>query len=168
LYTLAGPAAAGIYSSAQKLVSVLPQVAGAVEGVFATKFSDANTYRQYFYEYLRVVTILCIGVLGAMLFAPIIVPLFFGNKYLDSIGVFQVLLFGIVFFFFSGPPAAAILYRYSKPSCHLFNSALGLGVSLVAYFILIPSLGPTGAGWAFVIASAVVMVANYLWLKFIR
>ncbi len=158
VYFLAGGQAAGIYSSAQKLVSVLPQVGAAIEGVFAPKLSRQEDFQPIFKNYL---TIILLGIAGLLLVIPLsgsILTFLWGSKYAAATGVFQLLLLGMVFFFLSGPFIAVILYRFGKSNVHFVGNAIQLAVSLGLYFFLVPKLGAVGAALSFIAAQVTIFL----------
>lgn len=155
VFVLAGPVATGVYSSAQKLASVFQQIAVAIEGVFAPKLSGLENSKHHFRDYLTVVVLVILGVLILIPVSPILVPIIFGSGYVQAVGVFQVLLIATALFFASGPFTAAVLYKHGMAKYHLVVTAVTLGATLTAYFILIPPLGAVGAGLVFVINALV-------------
>ncbi len=143
LYALTSPAIVGIYSAAQKLTSVLPQIAAAIDSVFAPKFSQkiAATFR----EYLSLVIIVSLSLVFAALVAPWLAPIIFGGQYVAASGVLTVLLLSFIPLFLAGPFAGKILYAFGKPKYYLVTAAVSFPVSLAGYFLLIPVFGATGA-----------------------
>lgn len=166
VFALAGPAATGYYSSAQKLASVFQQIAAAIEGVFAPKFARLEDYRRHFTDYLRVVGLVIVGVLVLIPLSSILLPLFFGVGYLAAVGVFQILLVATVLFLASGPFATVVLYKHGLANYHLAVTAVSFIFSLVAYFLLIPRFGVIGAGGVFVVNALVTLLGFiFIWKK---
>lgn len=143
IFILAGSSVTGIYTSAQKLVSVFSQIAASLDGVFAPKFSaeKKNPLR----EYVTISILVSLGLLLIPLFSGFFIPLIFGQKYLPAVPIFNLLSLALIPFFLSGPFSAAVLYRFGKSSYHLIISAGQLAVSVLGYFIFIPIMGVNGA-----------------------
>ncbi|MCL4397626.1 oligosaccharide flippase family protein [Patescibacteria group bacterium] len=151
LYLLGGAAVTGIYSSAQKLLSVFAQVAAALEGVFSPKLSTISQQTKAFRDYILISFLASLGMLATIIVSGIVIPLVFGNKYLEAIPAFNWMLVGMVFFFLSGPFTAVVLYQKGKSVWHLTGSAMQLIVSIALYFGLIPRFGIWGAVTAYIL-----------------
>lgn len=150
LYVLGGAGVTGLYSSAQKLISVFAQVAAAVEGVFAPKLSRQE--RRSFRDYILVALLAGIGTLSAGIVSGLVIPLMFGAKYTETVPIFNWLLVGMVFFLFSGPFTAVVLYQKGKSGYHLAGSALQLVLTVGLFTALVPSLGVWGAVATFIVS----------------
>lgn len=162
LYWLAGPVAAGLYSSAARLVSVTAQVAAAVEAVYAPKLAASPTGQKHFRDYLLLAGALAVGVLVIIPVCPFLVPVIFGPKYVPSITVLQILLVSSAVFFLAGPFSTVILYRFGKSSYHFVGSLVNLAVLLILYFLLVPAFGATGAALTSLIGNIVLLVVLFL------
>lgn len=162
IFLLSGPTATGIYASAQKLASVFLQINAAIDGVFAPKFSTTKETKKVIKEYLFLTVIIALGLLIFLPVSPIIINFIFGSKYIFAIKIFQIMILGIIFIFFSAPFAGAILYRFGKSSYHLIISAGQLIVSVVLYFLLVPSLGAAGAAMGFALTN-LLAIGGYLY-----
>ncbi len=160
VYALAGPAATGIYSSAQKLSSVFPQLVASVEGVFTPKFSRDKEITKSFKDYLWITAGLVALLILAMLLSPFVINLLFGQKYAGAVGIFVLLLIGMVFFSLAGPYTAKVVYYLGRTDLHLLSSVLQLFLGVILYFLLIPPLGADGAAITFI------AVNIFLWLFF--
>lgn len=155
IFILAGGQAAGIYASAQKLVSVLPQIAASLEGVFAPKFSQEKGVNHNFRDYLFLTMAISIGLIATTSLSSLLIPALFGQKYLAAIPVFNLLLISFVPFFLSGAPAAGILYGFGKVKYHLFVSVAALICSVALYFYLVP-------GWKEIGAATTAIIINFI------
>lgn len=155
IYSLAGAEAVGIYSAAQKLVSVIPQIAASLEGVFAPKFSKKENFAQNFREYLIISLVFGLSLLILLFFSAPILTLIFGPKYKDSVKIFNLLILGLVFLVISGPFATKVLYFYSKSKYHFFNSLVQLFLTLTLLFIFVPKYQEVGAAIVFILVNFV-------------
>lgn len=165
VYFLSGEMFAGVYSSAQKLVSVFPQIAAAVEGVFAPKYSLGKSYSRLFRQYLLISAVGAAGVVGLMPMGRIIIPVLLGESYLGSVVVFQILLVAMVFVFLSGPFAATILYYQGKPVRHLAVAVVSFLATFGLYLYFVPWWGAVGAAAATVGGGAVAFCLYVLLAK---
>lgn len=154
VFSLAGPFQAGLYSSAQKIATIFPQVAASLDSVFSPKLALSKTH---FKNYLIIASVAAVGTLTLIPFANLILALL-GDKYLVAASTFEVLLIGMSIFIFSGPFGATILYHYGKAKVYFINGVLQLTVALISYLILVPRLGSIGAALVFVTTSFVSLV----------
>lgn len=158
LYAFTGPVAVGIYSSAQKLASIVPQVAGAVESVFAPKLAKGQSV---FKDYFLIALFVGFGLMIASFLSPwLILP--FGPKYAQSAPVLAIFLLGFIPFFLSGPFAASILYKFAKSRWHFFVNFGGLITSVALYFLLIPVFKEYGAAITIVCTNSVTFLLYFL------
>jgi len=160
LYALAGPVSVGIYSSAQKLVSVLPQISGAIDAVFAPKLSQKRDI--VFREYILITVILSIGLLFSTVFSDIAIS-FLGSQFKLAGPVLRIYLIAFIPFFLAGPFAGAILYRYGKSNYHLIVSAFTLAISLAAQFILILNFKELGAVVSVAVVNMIILF-SYIYI----
>lgn len=149
LYLLGGAQITGIYSSAQKLLSVFSQLAGSLEGVFAPKLS-APENKTPLKEYFLITGIVAILTLILIPFSGFIIPVILGAKYNGAIPVFNLLLIGIVFFYLAGPFTAVVLYQKGKSAYHLIGSVIQLVINVSLFLVLIPNFGIWGAVVTFI------------------
>lgn len=162
IYFLGGAFVAGIYSSAQKLSSVFLQIAVSLENVFSPKFSQNLNYQQHFRDYFIVVFLAGISLVALILISPIIIPLFLGLKYVNAIGVFQIILLGLIPFFISGPFVAGILYRFGKSDYHLVINFGQLLFSLLGYYLLVPLMGGIGVAITVSVVNFMSLIGSFL------
>lgn len=148
IFALAGPTAAGVYSSAQKLTSVIPQIAANIEGVFSPKFSTGESFAKHFRDFRNIITFFSLALLAGTLFAGPITYLIYGEKFTSSVPVLQILLLASIIFLMVGPYSTAVVYRFSKSSYHFLASICQLAIVVVLYFALIPIWGSVGAAVA--------------------
>ncbi len=154
VFSLAGPFQAGLYSSAQKISTIFPQVASSLDSVFAPKLASS---KDHFRNYLVIASIASIGTLILIPFASLVLGLL-GDKYLVATNTFQVLLIGMSVFILTGPFGSTILYHYGKAKTYFINGLFQLVVALVSYLILVPRFGSIGAASVFVITSLVSLI----------
>ena len=153
VFMFSGPVAAGLYASAQRLGSIIPQINASIEGVFAPKLAKGENKKE-FRQYILLAVAAAMGVFLVIPFAGNLVTLVFGQKYLPAIGVFQLILLGMVFVFLTGPFSAATLYRFGKANWHFASSLWQLVLSVILYWFFVPRFGATGAAMVFALVQA--------------
>ena len=92
----------GIYSAGMAFAMLLNRIIGSTYPIIFAKgvnISDHDDYSKKIQVLFRVMTpILVIGVLLLFFLLPFLLPIIFGNKYVDSILITQILLFGFLAF----------------------------------------------------------------------
>lgn len=151
----------GIYGAANQLVSVVPQIIGALGVVAAPKFAGFINIKQmleYFKKFQLMV--LGLGLLG-LLSIPLsfyAIPLLYGASYAETVLPFIILLLAMLVFLISVPVHNSIIYYFGKPQVFVW---IGIGHLLIITFLgylLILSYGVIGAAVAVLIG----MLFNFL------
>lgn len=156
----------GLYSAANQLVYIVPQIVGALGTVIAPKF--AGMAKANVVGYLKKTQLLVLGLafLGLMS-APVVaffVPLVFGSNYVGSIPPFYVLLAAMLVFLISVPVHNVILYYYSRPR-FFFWLALGHLIIVGAVgWVLVSGFGMMGAAFTVLIGSLFNFAVPALWV----
>ena len=100
-------------------------------------------------------------VLGILTTARVLVPWVLGSQYEESARLLPWLAGYIVSaplaVFFAG----SVLYALGRHRQYLISTAVGAGVAVTAYFVLVPLAGLRGASIAFVLGEAAVAFAAY-------
>jgi O-antigen/teichoic acid export membrane protein len=94
----------GIYSAAYKLFGAVASFAFVISSYYASNISffftnnDTNKIKDFYYkERLIIITICSIGHLLVILFSKPLILILFGEQYLESVKVFNILMIGSVF-----------------------------------------------------------------------
>lgn len=153
VFSLAGPASAGLYASAQRIASVLPQISTAIDNVFSPKLAKSENSSHYFKQYLVLAVIASVTLLICIPFAGLLISLTFGQAYLPAIPAFQIILLGFSVFLLSGPFTSSVIYRFGRTKLNVISSLGQFVISIVSMSLLIPPLGAVGAALAFVITN---------------
>lgn len=155
VFSLAGAQAAGLYSSAQRLSSVLPQIAGAVDGVFSPKVAQTGKEQaqKHFFEYLFLAVFLAVALLVAIPFTQLALTLVFGSQYQAAAPLLQLFLLGMAAFFLTGPFSSMVIYHYGQSKFHFLSSVIQLVVGVAVMLALIPQFGAMGAAIAFIVVN---------------
>mgnify|MGYP003600174669 FL=1 len=162
LAAFAGPAALGIYAAAAglgELARIAPTSIGQV-AFYRASTRDLRAERR-----LRVMGLLLAAVLTAVTIAlaPLLVPLLYGQEYIDSVPILQVIALGEVVYALSFVDSRLLLGRGRVKVV----GALGLACAIfgmAVYFVLIPPLAGMGAAWASVVnyaALSILMAVAY-------
>lgn len=131
---LVTPYSIGLYSAANQLVQVVPQLIGAIGTVVAPKYASFDSDEKmlkYFKKLQYLVIGIAVGILVCTPFVKIIINVFFGEEYRQSFAIFMILLTSMLVFLISVPVHNAITYYYSYPK--LFSV-----LSIVNFCIVVP------------------------------
>ena len=149
--------AVGIYSVAVKLSEVwffFPAAFAA--SIFPVLLNARNTDQL---RYQRDLQISCDALLGSALIviltvtvlAPFLVPLLFGDQYIDSASVLTIHIWGSVFVFMRALASKWIISESLLPYS-LWSHGLGAVINIALNLVMIPMFGIWGAAWATVIS----------------
>ncbi len=138
----------GFYGAANQLVSVVPQIVGALGVVAAPKFASFVNIKQmvvYFKKFqLMVVGLSLLGLLAIPL-SLYFIPLLLGPKYTETMLPFIILLFAMLIFLISVPVHNSIIYYFGKPQFFVWLSLGHLLIISILGYLLILSYGVIGA-----------------------
>lgn len=163
----AGARQVGLYSVATGLAEMVWYLPNAAGIVLAPKVasSDPDSADRMTEQVCRVVTALALVAAGVLaLFAPFVVVVFFGSAFAESAWGVWLLLPGIVAFSVARVLSMYLLGR-NLLKVDLAASVVGLGMTLVLDFVLIPHYGFRGAAVASSIAYTCAMVFDLAWLS---
>lgn len=147
----------GIYSVANQLSSVIPQLVFAIASVIAPKLKGYSEDALAI-NYLKKVQFFVTGLaLAALLFLPIasfLIPVVYGSEYQQSVQLFYILFLSQLLFLLAIPSNQVILYYFEKPNIYCISISLQL--MLVAFFgvILISRFGIIGAAYTILLENA--------------
>lgn len=151
----------GIYGAANQLVSVIPQIVGALGIVAAPKFANFVNIGQmlnYFKKFQLMVIGLAVLGLFVVPLAFYVIPFIYGSQYTGTIMPFIILFFAMLIFLISVPLHNSIIYYFGKPQIFVW---IGIGhlliISFSGYF-LITNYGLIGASVAVLIG----MIFNFI------
>ncbi len=135
---------AGIFAASSRITLLFAIIVSSLGSVINPRFAHF-TLRKDFLNYSKKVFLLISGLavilLLTVLFAKPIVVFVFGEKFSESIKVFQLLSLSMIPFLYSAIFTAATLYTFQIPSFYAFLTFLNLGITVVANLILIPKIG---------------------------
>lgn len=138
----------GIYSAANQLVSVIPQLVGALGVVAAPKFASFQTKEQmitYFKKFqLMVLALVVLGLVVAPL-SYFVIPLLFGAEYTLAIEPFLILLLSMLVFLISVPLHNSIIFYFGRPDIFLWVAIGHLFIIAIFGYFMITNFGIIGS-----------------------
>lgn len=156
----------GIYSAANQLTSVVPQIVGALGVVAAPKFSEfKNIWQMLTYFKKFQLMVLGLAALG-ILVIPVsfyVIPLIYGQDYIATVLPFIILLLAMLVFLISVPLHNSIIFYFGKPQVFVWV-AIGhlLIIGILGYFMIL-NYGIMGAATTVLIGMIFNFVAPLIW-----
>ena len=158
----------GFYAAAYRPVQlfwIIPAIlASSLFPIFSRLANkDNEKFRSIFEK--AIITVLLIGlplVAGGLILSDNIIKIIYGNEYLPSIPVFQILLLTIIFVY----PGALIgnaIFAYDKQKSLIGYSLLGTLGNVFLNFLLIPYWGIVGAAYSTI--STQIIINGFSWWK---
>lgn len=164
-----GPQALGLYTVAYE-VSNLPTtelvspISRAVFPGYSKLAGDRQALRAAFLRVISLIALITVPAgIGIGLVAEPIVQVVLGQKWIDSVALMQVLaLFGVVRTLHG--PTGSVYLAVGKPHLISCLHALHIAVAVPMLISLMSTYGIIGAPWAILLASAVSLPTNYVWV----
>ena len=161
IVALRGPADAGIYAIASRVIALYPLLSGSFSTVIAPRLSSSSDKKQLS-DFMRKVIIGTLGLIATVVFLIIIAQPFmvilFGEKGEAAVSVFRLLLTSMIFFVASVPAVSLSVYFLKKPHILTINSILQLMVVILGNLTFIPLFGNFGAAYSLIIAYGVTLL----------
>jgi O-antigen/teichoic acid export membrane protein len=151
----------GIYAAANQLISMLPQLIGALGSVAAPKlasFTEDDQMMTYFKKFqlftglLAVIGLICLPLLW------FVIPIILGSAYIASLPIFSILFIAMMIFLLSIPVNMAITYYFEEPQFFIVTSMINLFIMIIVGYAAISIFGVLGA--AGTVLSG--MIVNYV------
>jgi O-antigen/teichoic acid export membrane protein len=159
-------ASIGIYSAANQLAQVVPQLIGAVGTVVAPKFSSFDSDKKML-EYFKKIQLYVAGISFAIILCiplvKIVISIFFGQEYKSAFPIFVILLFAMLVFFISVPVHNAIIYYYSYPKLFSYLSFINLAVVFISAYLLTIKFGVSGTAYAVLLGNLTNFIIPLAW-----
>lgn len=165
-----GPEAVGYFQSAFGLSGMY---AGYILGAMGTDFlprlsavsSDHDTVNQLVNEQTEVALLLGLpGVLGTILFAPLIIPFFYSAEFAAAVPVLQLMSVGVFGRLVSWPMSFVVIAK-NEMRLSLIAESLSNAVHLAVVVVSLRWIGVAGTGWASILSYVVFTVALYVSLS---
>ncbi len=138
----------GIYSVANQISLIVPQIISAIGIVSAPKFASFDTkfkMMEYFKKLMFFVGILALLGLMALPLGGYLLPVVYGDKYLEAVPIFMILAVAMIIYLVSTPINVAIYYFFGKPKVFVLVSFVHLlTIGLLGYY-QIKNFGLMGA-----------------------
>ena len=169
LASLSGALATGLYSIPSRLVGFLTVLVSSFSSVLAPRFASFGTReseKKYLLKSLLAILPLAAGVVLWILIAGPFILTLFGDKYLDSVPVFQALAAATIPYLFTVPSVTAIIYSMKKTVYIGAYSFLHVTIVFLLNLYFIPKFGVFGP--AITLAIAYSLLAIYTWVIVIK
>ncbi len=156
----------GLYSAANQLVYIVPQIIGALGTVIAPKMAGMEASQVVAYLKKSQLLVLGLAFLG-LLAAPVVaflVPYIFGSQYVDATPPFFVLLLAMLVFLIAVPVHNVILYYYSYPKLFFYLAIGHLVIISILGWLMISSFGIMGAAVTVLVGTIFNFVVPTLWV----
>jgi O-antigen/teichoic acid export membrane protein len=169
LAAMSGATATGLYSIPARLSGFISVLTGSFSSVLAPRlasFGNAENEKKYILKSLLAIFPIIFGIVVWILMARPFILTLFGNKYIDSIPVFQALAAAQIPSLLTVPSVSAIIYSMKK-TVHIgvFSFFQIIAVFLLNSF-LIPKYGVYGP--AITIGITNTILAVYTWVVVIK
>ncbi len=155
------------YAISAKLVQAFWMVPLTIQALLVPQLKHTINNQQ-FKKVLQTVFIACtvISIL-AIILAPFIIPLFFGQEYSRAIKPFQVLMIGGCFMVLS-ILLSPFYISNNKKKVNFYICLIGSIIAVIGNYILIPQMGMMGAAIASTIAYTLQGLISLLWYNAIN
>lgn len=157
---LLSPAAMGLYVVALSLAQMLQVFQSAVVSVLFSKATgrsveEVAALTGWAARVSSTMTLL--AALGLAIFGPWLLILFYGQEYIDAVGVFRILVIEMVLSGTTWVLAQAFM-ALDRPGKVALLQGVGLSLTLPLLLVLVPRYGLEGAGLALLISASVRLV----------
>jgi O-antigen/teichoic acid export membrane protein len=170
IVTLTNATEAGIYSTASRVISIYPLLAGSFSMVIAPKLSHISSASEL-KNFVGKVVLATFGLILTIVFLFLIsypfMTVLFGMKAAAAVSVFRLLLISMIFFVASVPVVSVVIYYLRKPAILSINGVLQLLIAVIGNFIFIPRLGREGAAYSLIFSYGITLVTTALMGLFI-
>ena len=147
----------GIYACAFQLALPLRTLKGTFHSILLPKISKVATYIGYI-NYIKKTTLLmfvvCLTLVPIIIFADPMIRFVIGEKYNQSVYIFQILLIKMIFVLLFNP-LHLIAYSAGHPWIISGKDILALFINIIANIILIPTFGNIGAAYGTLLTSII-------------
>ncbi|MBU0569762.1 oligosaccharide flippase family protein [Patescibacteria group bacterium] len=157
----------GIYSAANQVVMIVPQIVTAVGTVIAPKMAEMGRVSE-FVKYLKKSQLMVAGIAVLGLFSiPLVsylIPILFGVEYVASIPLFIVLLFAMLVFLISVPIHMSVFYYFSYPKLFFWLAIMHFAIIAGVGWNLISIYGAMGAAMTVLVGQIVNFLVPAVWV----
>lgn len=157
----------GLYSAANQLVQIVPQIVTALGTVISPKMASMGGIKD-FVSYLKKTQIMvCLLALVGLIFVPVVlflIPILYGSAYLETGTIFIILLFAMLIFLISVPIHMSVFYYFSYPKLFFWLSLGHLAIVGLLGWRLISIYGAVGAALAVLVGQTFDFVVPAIWV----
>lgn len=169
LAAMAGALATGLYSIPSRLASFIIVLAGSYSSVLAPRlagFGNKEIEKKYVIKSTLALLPIIAGIIVVIIFAKPFVLLLFGDKYFESVPIFQALAAAQIPFLFTVPSVTTIIYAMKKTVFIGAFSFFQIAAIFALNFFLIPKFGVLGPTITLGVTN--IILAVYTWAVVIR
>ena len=98
---------------------------------------------------------------GIGVIAPLVVPFFLGDSWIELVPVLQILAVNAIVYVILFSNSNVVYLALNRPEITAYQSALRFVILLPVMFILVPDKGAIGAAWALVATNSLIMIVDY-------
>jgi len=169
LATMAGALATGLYSIPSRLASFIVVLSSSFSAVLAPRlagFGSKENEKKYILKSLIALLPITAGIVLWIIIAKPFILTLFGDKYIDSVPVFQALALAQIPFLFTVPSVSAIIYAMKKTVFIGTFSFFQIAAIFLLNFFLIPKFGVFGPTITLGVTN--IILAVYTWVIVIK
>ncbi|MBL7036667.1 oligosaccharide flippase family protein [Candidatus Microgenomates bacterium] len=169
LAIFASATATGLYSIPSRLAGFVVVLASSFSGVLAPRmagFNDREKEKRYIVKALLALIPISLGLILWIIIAEPFITILFGDKFIDSVPIFQSLVAAMIPFIFTAPSVTAIIYSMKKTVYIGVYSFFQIIAIFTLNYIFIPKYGPIGPAITFAITNTLLLI--YTWTIVIR
>ncbi|MDO8610672.1 MAG: oligosaccharide flippase family protein [bacterium] len=174
LQILKGIGAVGVYSAGYKFFEALMFIAASYSISSTPVLVRISNNETYLFSKLvkDMLFLLCIGfgiAFGVLFISPIIVPLLFNLKYIESIKVLQIVIFALPFILFNSI-WMNVLYVFKKAHFVIFTLLFQTILNIALNYIFIPKFSFIASSYITVFSEMIntiilLLICRMVWLK---
>lgn len=169
LASLSGALATGLYSIPSRLASFIVVLSSSFSAVLAPRlagFGNKENEKKYILKSLIALLPITAGIVLWIIIAKPFILTLFGDKYIDSVPVFQALALAQIPFLFTVPSVSAIIYAMKKTVFIGTFSFFQIAAIFLLNFFLIPKYGVFGPTITLGVTN--IILAVYSWVIVIK
>lgn len=165
LGSISGVNQVGIYENSEKIVSIPMSIIVAVGTVMMPKISNLesegkiNESRKYISISMEIFMCISVGAMfGLIGVSDIMIPIFLGEKFIESIDIVKLLSITLIFLSWANIIRTQFLIPKKRDTIYIASTILGAIVNLTINLLLIPKYGVIGASIGTIVAEASVAI----------
>ena len=147
----------GIYSAAFQFALGFSLLFAAISTVFLPRLSEIKGKENFIKSAKKVFqasSVLAVASLPLFFLSGTLMNFFFGDKYIESASIFNVLLIGYVLALYTAP-ISVYFYAWRKPKVLTGLNYIQLLVALTLNLLLVPKFGAVGGAFAWLASSLI-------------